>query len=205
MVSHELVSGDATTVPDRWSTRAGAHHLKAAAAVLRLPKRLTGDAATAMAQRTCDHWANSFAGDEWPCQELLAVLYALEGMLLRASAQDDLDVVERVFARLMELQASDGSLPETVAGGNTRSDVLAQALRMGLLLRGRLCLTEPIWNDRFDLLTRALLEYIRPDGGVQFSLDQPISNAWCAMFAQQALYLRACDGSLPPAAYDLLV
>lgn len=205
MVSHELVVGDATTMPDRWSTRPCAHHLKAAAAMLGLPKRVAGDQAIAMARRTYDHWADSLASDKWPCEELHAVLYALEGMLLRASALDDLNVAERVFARLMELQASDGSLPETVAGGPARSDVLAQALRVALLLRGRQYLSEPKWTDRIDLLTRALLEYIRPDGGVGFSHEQPISNAWCAMFAHQALYLRACEGSLPPAAYDLLV
>ncbi len=205
MVSHELVVGDATTMPDRWSTRPSVHHLKAAAAMLGLPTRVAGDQAMAMARRTYDHWADSLASDEWPCEQLHAVLYALEGMLLRASTQDDLDVVERVFARLMELQAPDGSLPETVEGGPARSDVLAQALRVGLLLRGRHYLSEPVWNDRIDLLTRALLEYIRPDGGVGFSHDQSISNAWCAMFAHQALYLRACEGSLPPAAYDLLV
>jgi hypothetical protein len=209
MASHELVAGDATTrLPARWSTRPGAHHLKAAAAVLRLPKSIAGDAMIAMARRTCDHWAASFGSDEWPCEELHAVLYALEGMLLRATATDDLDAVERVFTRLMELQAADGGLPETVSGGTVRSDVLAQALRVGLLLRGRDYLTGPLWNDRIDRLTGALLGFIRPDGGVLFALDQSISNCWCAMFAHQALYLRACEderATLPSTAYELLV
>jgi hypothetical protein len=205
MASHELVGGDATTMPDRWSTRPGVHHLKAAAAVLRLPKRVAGDAMTALAQRTCDHWATSFDADEWPCQELHPVLYALEGMLIRASAGDDLAVVERVFARLMDLQTADGTLPETVAGGVARSDVLAQALRVALLLRGRNHLAGPVWADRIDRLTHALLGYVRPDGGVLFSLDQSISNTWCAMFAHQALHLRTCENALPASAYELLV
>jgi hypothetical protein len=207
MVSHELVAGDESTMPDRWSTRPGAHHLKAAAAVLRLPKWIVGDAMIAVAQRTCTHWASSFE-DEWPCQELHAVLYALEGMLIRGTARDDLGAAERTFARLMELQGSDGTLPETVAGGTVRSDVLAQALRVGLLLRGRQCLTAPVWTDRLDRLTDALLGFIRPDGGVLFSADQSISNTWCAMFAHQALFLRACeDARTKPSAtaYELLV
>ncbi|MDT5016059.1 MAG: hypothetical protein QOD39_2219 [Mycobacterium sp.] len=208
MASHELVVGDATTMPDRWSTRPGPHHLKAAAAVLHLPKRVTDESMIVVARRTCDHWATSFTADEWPCQELHAALYALEGMLIRATGGDDLVAVERVFTRLMELQTADGKLPETVAGGAVRSDVLAQALRVGMLLRGRQRLSGPVWSDRIDRLTNALLGFIRPDGGVLFALDQSISNTWCAMFAHQALYLRACDGAQtapPAAAYELLV
>ncbi len=204
MESHELVVGHAT-MPDRWSTRRGPHHLKAAAVVLRLPKRVLGDAMTVKAQRTCDHWAKSFADEAWLCDELHAALYALEGMLLCARVPGELAAVERAFVRLMELQGPDGSLPPTVAGGPVRSDVLAQALRMGMLLRGRGYLNEQRWTDKIDLLTAALLEYVRPDGGVLFSFDQPMANAWCAMFAHQALYLRGCNGAIPPTAYDLLV
>jgi hypothetical protein len=208
MASHELLAGDVTTMPDRWSTRPGAHHLKAAAAILRLPKRVAGDAMLDMAQRTCGHWADSLLADEWPCQELHALLYALEGMLIQRGARDDLAAVAGVFARLMELQKADGSLPEAIGGGTVRSDVLAQVLRVGLLLRDRGYLTTSDWTDRLDRLTGALLGFVRPDGGVLFSLDQSISNTWCAMFAHQALYLRACEASRskqPAAAYQLLV
>lgn len=203
--SHELVVGDATTMPDRWSTRAGPHHLKAAAAVLRLPKGVVCEAMAVTARRTCDRWAKSFAEDGWPCQELHAALYALEGMLLGARALGDLAAAERVFVRIMELQGPDGTLPATVAGGTVRSDVLAQALRMGLLLRARGYLSERHWSVKLDLLTDALLRFVRSDGGVLFALDQPVVNTWCAMFAHQALYLRGCKESVPPSAYALLV
>lgn len=205
MESHEFVVPDATTMPDRWSTRPGPHHLKAAAAMLPLPKRVVGDAMTVTARRTCDHWAKSFADEAWPCEELHAALYAMEGMLLRAGELGDLAAVERAFVRLMELQEPDGSLPPTIAGGTVRSDVLAQALRMGLLLRARGCLSERRWSDKLDLLADALLKFVRPDGGVLFALDQPMVNTWCAMFAHQALYLRGRKDSVPPSAYDLLV
>jgi hypothetical protein len=208
MASHELVKDDAPTMPDRWSTRPGVHHLKAAAAVLRLPKRIVGGPMVAMAERTCVHWTGSLAGDEWPCQELHALLYALEGMLIRASAGDDLIAAERAFTRLMDVQSSDGTLPETLAGGTARSDVLAQALRVALLLRGRGYLSGPSWTVRIDRLTDALLGFVRPDGSVLFSRDQSISNTWCAMFAHQALYLRVCEDArtgLPASAYELLV
>ena len=205
MSSHEFAAGDATTMPDRWSTRPGPHHLKAAAAVLRLPAGVVGAAMTATAQRTCDHWVKSFANEPWPCEELHAALYGLEGMLLRGQVPADIAAAESAFVRLMELQQPDGSLPPTIAGGTVRSDVLAQALRMGLLLRARGCLNEEHWSERLDLLTDALLKFVRPDGGVLFALDQPVANTWCAMFAHQALYLHSSGESVPPSAYDLLV
>jgi|SRR5271166_1974265 len=52
----------------------------------------------------------------------------------------------------MELQAPDGTLPETIRGGLSRSDVLAQPLRVGLLLRlylrAREHALEPVALDR---------------------------------------------------------
>lgn len=208
MASHGLVDPDTTVVPDRWSTQPGVHHLKAAAALLRLPKHITGDTLIAMAQRTCERWSGALMADDWPCQELHPLLYGLEGMLLSAQSPGELLGVERAFAQLMQLQSCDGTLPETAAGGKVRSDVLAQALRIGLLLRGRGYLTDPVWTDRLDRLARALVDFVRPDGGVLFSADQTIANAWCAMFAHQALYLYACDSArdaVPARAYDLLV
>lgn len=210
MTSHEPVTGSATTMPDRWSTRPGPHHLKAAAAVLQVPERIVGPELLGVAQRTCEHWAASLQADAWPCEELHAVLYGLEGMLIRAGSDgvDGLRDVERPFVRLMDMQASDGTLPETVHGGTVRSDVLAQALRVGLLLRGRGYLAGSIWAERLDRLTDALLGYVLPDGAVMFSSDQAVANSWCAMFAHQALYLAARQSlaePVPVVALELLV
>lgn len=211
MVSHEFVHGCATTMPDRWSTRPGPHHLKAAAALLRLPDRVASTALIGVAQRTSEYWAHALWSRPWPCQELHALLYGLEGLLILAGKRDaqGLRVVERPFARLIEgSQAADGTLPETVHGGIVRSDVLAQALRIGLLLRSRGFLTGAEWADRLNRLTDALLGFVRPDGGVLFSHDQSIANTWCALFALQALHLSARQGAREPAptsAFQLLV
>jgi hypothetical protein len=210
MLSHELVAGNAATMPDRWSTRSGPHHLKAAAAVLRLPERPAGPALTGVAYRTCEYWASSLPDGPWPCQELHPLLYALEGILIceGPTGGDGLGAAERLFTRLMELQASDGTLPETIHGGIVRSDVLAQALRAGLLLRARQYLPGKAWTDRLDRLADALLEFVKPDGGVLFARNQTISNTWCAMFAHQALYLHAraaASEPVPDAAFELLV
>lgn len=210
MMSHELVNHTTAELPHRWSTRPGVHHLKAAAAVLCVPERFVDRATLEMAQRTCEHWTRSLWTGMYPCQELHPLLYALEGMLIRTGGRDGdgLRVVERLFSQLMDFQAADGTLPETIHGGTVRSDVQAQALRIGLLLRGREYLTGSAWTERLDRLAEALLRFVRPDGGVLFAHDQTISNTWCAMFAHQALYLRARAQALEPlpaAAFELLV
>jgi hypothetical protein len=198
MRSHETVNGSSAAIPNRWSTRPGPHHLKAAGAVLHAGG--ASDALTALAHRTCEHWTSVMHADDWPCQELHALLYGLEGMLLAdARRRRRLNEIAWLFARLMQLQSSDGTLPETVGGGIVRSDVLAQALRVGLLLRGRGCLAGPGWGDRLDALADALVGFIRPDGGVLFAKDQTIANTWCAMFAHQALYLHARQDAEDPA------
>ena len=89
-----------------------------------------------------------------------------------------------------------------------RSDVQAQALRVGLLLKGREYLTGSVWSERLDRLAEALLTFVQPDGGVLFAHDQTIANTWCAMFAHQALFLRArahTSEPVPAGAFELLV
>lgn len=207
MQSHGVVGADAP-IPDRWSTRPGPHHLKAAAALLELD-RTPGSTLRPLCQRTCQHWtATMLAG--WPCAEIHTLLYGLEGMLIRArtAGPDDLAIVERLYARLMLLQAPDGTLPESTLGGPVRSDVLAQALRAGLMLRGCGFLQGSEWAGRLDALGQALLGYVQPNGGVRFSHEQDITNAWCAMFAHQALLLLSRGATRPPltaAAFQLLV
>lgn len=210
MMSHEAVPGSATSMPDRWSTRSGPHHLKAAAAVLRLPEGAADKALKGVAHRTCEVWSASLRTSSWPCQELHPLLYALEGMLIQAGAGGAGELVgaERLFTQLMDVQAADGSLTETVHGGTVRSDVLAQALRIGLMLRGRQRLAGPGWANRLDRLAGVLFSFVRPDGGVLFSRGQTISNTWSAMFAHQALYLysrRESPAPVPAYAFDLLV
>jgi hypothetical protein len=75
--------------------------------------------------------------------------------------------------------------------GDPRADVLAQALRVGALLRSAGLLQDPAEPERLDALATALGAHVRPDGGVLFSIAQGQANTWCAMFAQQALALHA--------------
>ncbi len=106
-----------------------------------------------------------------------------------------------------ELQAPDGSLPAARGSADVRSDVLAQALRAGALLRAAGRLEEEAWTQRLDALAGALLRHVGPDGAVLFALDQDVANTWCAMFAHQALLVHAhrADEALAARATRLLV
>jgi len=210
MVSHEPISGKMPPMPDSWSTRPGPHHLKAAAAVLHLPRHAVSESLRSVAGRTFDHWTPPLEAGHWPCRELHPLLYGLEGMLIRAGSKGgpSLSSAELAFTRLMKVQAADGTLTETVDGGIVRSDVLAQALRVGLLLRSRGYLADAEWSERLDRLAGALMGFVQPDGGVHFACNQSVSNTCCAMFAQQALYLysrRGMHDAVPAAAFNLLV
>jgi len=105
---------------------------------------------------------------------------------------------------LLRLQRDDGSLPESEQGSELpRSDIIAQALRIGLELRAQSVERAP--DDRaLALLAGALLSRVGADGSVSFRNDvanrEP--NVWCSMFAEQALrwYAQWREGATVPAA-----
>jgi hypothetical protein len=197
-------------LPDRWSTRPGPHHVKAAAAILRLPPGIVDQGLGRACRETVAHWTAAMQ-DRWPCSEMHPLLYGLEGLLIMASVHERaLDTVEPLYERLMDLQEPDGTLPETAGPGHVhvRADVLAQALRAGALLRAHGRLRGDEWDRRLDALGAALLRHVRSDGAVLFSADREIANAWCAMFAHQALVLHSrLRGGLPVSgeAIELLI
>jgi hypothetical protein len=174
------------TLPERWSTLPGPHHLKAAAALRGLP---CSAALASSAALTISRWSEAVQEDD-AVPELHPRLYALEGIAMDVSGT--LNDAPVPFRRLMDGQRGDGTLPaEWPDDGTTRSDVLAQALRLGVILKEAGMLGEEGWCERLGLLASRLLEHVDADGSVRFSTDSGGSNAWCAMFAQQALVLYA--------------
>jgi hypothetical protein len=107
--------------------------------------------------------------------------------------------------RCLHLQHADGSLPEAEHGSALpRSDVIAQALRIGLLLRAGNVPDAPS-DDVLHRLAQALIARVDAHGRIPFVPDnagaaQP--NVWCGLFAEQALRWYACwlDGKALPAA-----
>ena len=197
--SHRAVNDD--QIPHRWSTTPGPHHLKAAASVL---TAIVDEGLLDAAKHTTSYWAEELVRG-WPISEVHPILYGLEGMAMCGG--DQWDAAAAVFERLMASQDESGSLPSHLWGDAIeRSDVLAQALRIGALLRGRGRLEGARWARQLDLLAERLVEYVDADGSVRFARGHDTRNAWCAMFAHQALlWHQRPDASAPDVAQRFLV
>jgi hypothetical protein len=189
LASHALRDGSGIPLLARWSTQPGPHHLKTAAALLRLGDGSLRPELERACTDTVSHWAERYRRS-WPCAESHPLLYGLEGLALLGD-EESVALAEEVLERLFKLQAPDGSLPANVSGDASpvRSDVLAQALRLAALLRRQGRLPGEVWSARLNALADSLLGYVRADGSVEFANGQGIANAWCAMFAHQALTL----------------
>jgi hypothetical protein len=162
--------------PVRWSTHPGPYQLKAAASLLACaaaPLRIR-EAAAATAVR----W-----GAAVRCEgPLHPLLYACEGLVLLGER----DRAARVLCEILTLQRADGSLPETADEPRSaaRADVLAQALRLALMLgEGR--------RGQLDTLEAALRRHVARSGAVRFREQSAGANVWCAQIAHQALSVRA--------------
>lgn len=173
----------AVGLPARWSTRSGPFLVKAAArirsAALWVPlpaalDRATRGHALAFAPAQIDSTA----------EPTHPTLYYLEGALALGAPQPD---HARILAELLALSDATGTLPESLqTPAVRRSDIIAQALRVALLLQTPESALAP--------LADALLARVAADGSIAFQpAPAPQLNVWCAMFAEQALswYLRS--------------
>jgi hypothetical protein len=191
-----LALGAGVTLPDRWATRPGIHHVKGACALLLLPPEVLAPATRELAERTVEHWRSAAVDPGAGDPELHPALYCLEGLFLLALTRDDAALARaaaRGYAALIQrAQRADGSLPAALdrPAAPARSDVLAQALRLGLLLRARGLLGGPRPAQRLAALSDALRGFVTARGSVLFSPNPPRHhNVWAAMFAHQALTL----------------
>jgi len=188
-------------LPARWSTIGGPFEAKACSRVLLAARHVE---LPAKLSRACERLIDRYAAETatLALEMLHPTLYFAEGMLL--ARPDHAGQVADLLARLLRLQRDDGSLPEAEQGSELpRSDIIAQALRVGLLLRDLSIEHAP--DDRaLDLLADALLSRVGADGSVSFRNDVAARepNVWCSMFAEQALrwYAQWSDGAALPAA-----
>jgi hypothetical protein len=192
-------------LPQRWSTRAGPFEVKAAARVL-LTRRLV--ALPANLEAACTRLIEEFAPQarEMSIGMLHPTLYFAEGMLV--ARPRDAVAVGLLLQRILRLRQRDGSLPEAETGSTVpRSDIVAQALRVGLLLRAQGVESAPA-DDTLAALAVSLLSRVGADGSVCFRSDAtaPEANVWCALFAEQALrwFSWSCDGHPLPEAQWLV-
>lgn len=209
LASHRLRPGlSYADVPVKWSTTSGVHHVKAAAALAGLSR----PGLSAIIDETLRDEAKLFGREgQARMRELHPFHYFIEGwLMLWGQTQDPRALANAARAFEMVLSQIDphSGLAPPVANmrnGETRSDVLAQALRAGLVLEAAGQLnghTYRMWRRRRHALLTALLQRIAPDGGIIFDRVGHHRNAWASMFAWQALrFLQdSLKGSLDPIA-----
>jgi hypothetical protein len=135
-----------------------------------------------------------------PLQMLHPTLYFAEGALV--AMPEYAPRVAALLQRCLALQRADGTLPESERDSDLpRSDIIAQALRVGLLLCANSVVGAP-GDAALQKLADALVARVSEEGTLSFVPDQNgvLANTWCAMFAEQALrwYARWRDGQALP-------
>jgi len=177
---------DGSTLPPRWSTTNGPFLVKAAA---RIASAHAVHPLPGILQRAAQAHAAAFDPDPRHAFDdpVHPTLYFLEGHL--AFPHADRAGSAAPLRRILDRIDADGSLPESVETAHVRrSDIIAQALRVALLLResGELDAGD---DSVIDMLCRGLAARVRDDGRIAFdpAANAQLSNVWTAMFAQQAL------------------
>lgn len=166
----------------RWSGRAGPFSLKPLSRIV-----AASDAST-----DAVHSAFSAALPELvnrtlhaPHAEAHPQLYAIEGLLaLRLR-----DEAHSAFQQLLTAHGAPIKLRETVGHGPSRSDVLAQALRVALILAPDATRVAPEWQAVVD----ELIYRVDASGHIVFAPGADDSPTWAALFTEQALAWFAGD------------
>ena len=169
--------GAAPRIPSRWSTRSGPFQLKTAAVLLHSGQTLREDLKEASI-RTYETWRAPFVVRSG---EIHAALYAIEGLIFPA-LNGHCDAWTAALAQYTRCLARHTS---------ARSDVVAQLLRAGCVLRREGLLGGLVWESTLEALAAAITNFVGEDGQVFYraratSLIQHI-NSWSAMFVFQAL------------------
>ena len=129
-----------------------------------------------------------------PHDETHPALYAIEGALGlpdRRAIAPFLPALSNQIDILLAHASVDGWLPESRTDtGAERLDVVAQALRVAVLLRAR-CVDWSPDARALDKMRQLLVRYISPVGALPFAPQAatPQYSVWCAMFAEQALQI----------------
>jgi hypothetical protein len=191
--SHNLRAGAAAhAIPSKWSTRIDVHHVKIAAALAGI-----GPQFAEVVTATLDEQAKALEREgSRRMRELHPFMYLIEGWLILWGQSGGPAYLDRASASfdfvLREIDPVQGTLP-AVAGRRdlaVRSDVLAQALRAGLVLQhaGRLNAAENSqWPVTREMLQSALLSRVSPEGAIEFDQIGRHRNVWASLFAWQAL------------------
>ncbi len=202
LASHRVRDGvPEAEIPPKWSTLPGVHHVKAAAAIagsasagIAAPAAgILRDAAAATLRHEARHFSQA---GQARMRELHPFLYFIEGWLTlwgQDGNRQALGHAASAFAMLLgQIDPHSGETPPVAdqRGAVTRSDVLAQALRAGLVLEAAGALdaeADAMWRPRRRALQAALQRHVSPQGAILFDRAGQHRNSWASMFGWQAL------------------
>jgi hypothetical protein len=188
----------------KWSVNCGPYQSKVAVAILsantyaELPGSLHSTAASSYSQWRTHSIRNEIHAEPHPA------FYHMEGLAIAAINGWDPEVW-RILADAY-LQAVGLKNPAARyarffngAASENRSDVLAQALRMGCIIRSRNLDESAELDEKLEHLYSTLCGFAAQDGALFFSKSEPRhKNVWSALFAHQALsYYEAVSAGRP--------
>lgn len=186
---HRSLDSDAAA---RWSCNPGPYQAKVATAILStntvspIPDRLRFTAAAVYARWREYSRLQSLDGDH-------PAFYHLEGLALAGA--NDLDagawsLARQAYLRIIGMRTPAATLTPFFNGSasENRSDVLAQALRIGCILRSRGDLKSATLERKLQHMADVLGQFVADNGAVLFSNKDPYRhrNVWSTMFAHQA-------------------
>jgi len=184
-----------TYLLQKWSTMPGPYQMKIALAISSLFGGALTQKLTRVQERIRSDWSDYY-DNGGRVADLHPAFYYLEGMLVLGMHDCNTEyhsVATRLYSRIMEHQTEEGCLPATVGSGTpiVRSDVVAQALRIGTILKDLGYIAGPEWDRKLRKLAESLAKFVTSEGLTSF---YPIGdgspkhwNAWCAMVTYQAL------------------
>ncbi len=193
-IFHACVANGDVLLPTRWSTGRGSFLAKAAAGILFAADELPEFPAelASCAKQTLDRAQTWMA--ERPHADTHPFLYAIEGALSRTHHRGSATLLPSValqFRELIDRSQHRGHVPESVDSSTTqRLDIVAQAVRIGCLLRFQWPAGGPE-RSFVSNMARLLVRHTTSDGALPFDpgAAAPQYSAWGAMFAEQALFL----------------
>lgn len=194
----------------KWSTQTGGYHCKLSLGLIKLGMATGVDKYLDSAEKICLKAISYFKNGRFVTNKkddsthLHPHCYTAEGLLYagyKLNRKRFLDYATQATEWALTLQEADGGIPFLFYSDGRpaqfqRTDILSQVLRLGLLLRG-MNLLDKNYRDKLGRLAARLYEFqnrneIVHQGGFSFGYDfdgRKIEhiNAWCTMFAIQAL------------------
>jgi hypothetical protein len=172
-----------------WASRSGAFQTKCAAALLysgtEAPETVRTNAETTMAE-FCN-----WSPDEFQPELLHHDLYFVEGLLMAGVAAQNETYLKHTASVLHSLADAHQPWLWDESSSLVRSDVLAQILRTGCLLRATGYLPREPWNELLPRLAGTLSGYCGTGGVMYFRRGSAGQlehiNVWSGLFAAQAL------------------